>query len=61
MLDYGTVTGPQGITFTGFIAAVRHQDETMPELALDSGTLTQPDGRVFTGEFSILYQEGSVL
>jgi hypothetical protein len=61
LLDYGTVTGPQGITFTGFIAAVRDYDETMPELALDSGTLTQPDGRVFTGEFSILYQEGSVL
>jgi hypothetical protein len=61
LLDYGTVIGPQGITFTGFIAAVRHQDETMPELALDSGTLTQPDGRVLTGEFSILYQEGSVL
>jgi hypothetical protein len=61
MLDYGTITGPQGIVFTGFIAAVRHQDQTKPELTLDSGTLTQPDGRVFTGDFSIIFQEGSVL
>jgi hypothetical protein len=61
LLDYGTITGPQGITFTGFIAAVRHQYQTIPELALDSGTLTQPDGRVFTGEFSIIFPEGSAL
>ena len=61
MLDYGTIAGNQGILFTGFIAAVRHQDQTTPEIALDSGTLTQPDGRVFTGDFSIIFPEGSVL
>ena len=61
LLDYGTITGPQNITFTGFIAAVRHQHQTIFELALDSGTLTQPDGRVFTGNFSIIFPEGSVL
>ena len=30
VLDYGIVTGPQGVTFTGFIAAVRHQYQTIP-------------------------------
>ena len=47
--------------FTGFVAAVMHQNQTTPELALDSGTLTQPDGKVFAGDFSIIYPEGSVL
>jgi hypothetical protein len=61
ILDYGTVTGPYCITFIGFIAAVRHQYQTIPELALDSGELTQPNGRVLTGDFSIIYPEGSVL
>jgi hypothetical protein len=67
------VTGPQGITFTGFIAAVTHQNHiipesaldsdalTQPELALDSGTLTQPDGRVLKGDFSIAFPEGTIL
>lgn len=64
MLDYGTIAGPEGIVFTGFIAAVSLKDQIdqiTPELALDSGTLTQPDGRVFTGDFSIIFPEGSVL
>jgi hypothetical protein len=61
MLDYGAIAGPEGIVFTDFIAAVSHQDQIIPELALDSGTLTQPDGRVFTGDFSIIFTEGSVL
>lgn len=71
-LDYGTVTGPQGITFTGYIAAVRHQyiipeleldpgTSAQPKLALDQGTLTQPDGRVLTGDFSITFPERTVL
>jgi hypothetical protein len=60
-LDYGNVHTSTGCTFTGYIAAVRTYNETIPEVFLDFGTLTLPDGKTFTGDFSIQFSEGSIL
>jgi len=30
ILDYGIVTGPKGVKFTGFIAAIKNQDKKIP-------------------------------
>ncbi len=60
-MDYGNMYFSTGCTFTGYIAAARTQNCTIPELFLDFGTLTLPDGKALTGDFSIQFPEGSIL
>ncbi len=60
-LDYGRVTGPSGFIFTGYLAAVKTDYNTIPEIFFDCGTLNLPGGFVFTGDFSITFRENSLL
>jgi hypothetical protein len=61
ILDYGIVSGPNGLEYTGYLAAVKTNLEIIPEIVLDRGILKLPDGRVLNGEFSITFSYGAVL